>query len=120
MVESLLANLSMGAILLAASLILKVFPPKKINMLYGYRTRRSMKNQETWNTGNQIAAAALLIFSVIQLAFGLGSFLILPEADAIDWTVGFMILGLIVMIIMIELRLKKLFDKDGNRVLKLA
>ena len=25
-------------------------PPKTINALYGYRTARSMKNQETWNT----------------------------------------------------------------------
>ena len=24
-------------------------PPKKINSLYGYRTSRSMKNQQTWD-----------------------------------------------------------------------
>ena len=30
----------------------KVFlknPPKEINLIYGYRTGRSMKNKDTWN-----------------------------------------------------------------------
>ncbi len=28
-------------------------PPKTINALYGYRTARSMKNQETWNFAHE-------------------------------------------------------------------
>ncbi len=29
-------------------------PPKKINSLYGYRTSRSMKNQQTWDCAHQV------------------------------------------------------------------
>ena len=31
-------------------------PPKTINALYGYRTARSMKNQETWDFAHQHCA----------------------------------------------------------------
>ena len=30
-------------------LITSIFPPKKINALYGYRTKRSMKSEKNWN-----------------------------------------------------------------------
>ncbi len=38
----LIPNL-IGAIFIIAGLIMLIFPPKKINSLYGYRTPRSMK-----------------------------------------------------------------------------
>ena len=114
--EILLANLSIGAILLVVALILKAAPPKKINWLYGYRTPRSMKNQETWNTGNRIGARGLLILAVCQLLCGMCSTLIFQDDRAISWTIGFMVVGLIIMVITIELRLRTLFDKEGIRI----
>ena len=40
------------------------YPPKKINYFYGYRTRRSMQNNETWSFANKYAAKLLINFSV--------------------------------------------------------
>lgn len=37
------------------------FPPKKINMLYGYRTTRSMKNQEQWDFSQKYSAKLLML-----------------------------------------------------------
>ena len=52
-------------------------PPKKINGVYGYRTKRSMKNMDTWNFAHEYCGKLwwrtgwiMLIFSVIiQLPF---------------------------------------------------
>ena len=116
MIEILLENLSMGVILLLVALFFKAVPPKRINWLYGYRTPRSMKNQETWNTGNRVGARGLLILAVCQLLFGTCSTLIFQDDRAISWTIGFMVVGMIIMVIAIELRLRTLFDKEGNRI----
>ncbi|MCL1885481.1 MAG: SdpI family protein [Dehalococcoidia bacterium] len=43
-----------GSLMVAATLIagiwLKTDPPKKINNIYGFRTKATSQNQETWNT----------------------------------------------------------------------
>ena len=40
------------AFMLLLGWLLKKFPPKKINHLYGYRTQWSMKNEATWEAAN--------------------------------------------------------------------
>ncbi|MCR4955629.1 MAG: SdpI family protein [Lachnospiraceae bacterium] len=44
--------------------------PKKINGLMGYRTKRSMKNEETWRFGNQYCG---------QLWYKLGLIMVVPS-----------------------------------------
>ncbi|TYB74408.1 SdpI family protein [Bizionia saleffrena] len=57
-----------GVIFVLVGCIMHLFPPKKINPLYGYRTRRSMKNQEQWDFA-QTYASKLLIFCGVTLTF---------------------------------------------------
>lgn len=38
-----------GGIFYLVALVLSKFPPKKTNYFYGYRTKASMKSQESWN-----------------------------------------------------------------------
>ena len=52
------------AFMLLLGWLLKKFPPKKINHLYGYRTQRSMKNQATWEAANTYSS---LVFFKISL-----------------------------------------------------
>lgn len=75
-----------------------------------------MKNLETWNTGNRIAAQGLLILALIQLVFGACSTVFFEDERAIDWTIGFMVVGIIIMVLVIELKLRSLFDKNGKRI----
>lgn len=37
-----------------------IFPPKKINSLYGYRTAASMKSQDRWIFAQRFSAIAML------------------------------------------------------------
>ncbi|MDA0356796.1 MAG: SdpI family protein, partial [Bacteroidetes bacterium] len=47
-----------GLIFMLAGFIMLKLPPKKINSLYGYRTRSSMKNQERWDFSQKYSAIA--------------------------------------------------------------
>ena len=44
----LVCSLLIPLIILGAGALLAKHPPKQINWAYGYRTRRSTKNKETW------------------------------------------------------------------------
>ena len=46
---------------LGIGILFKLFPPKKINILYGYRTTRSMKDTESWKIANSYAAQLMII-----------------------------------------------------------
>jgi uncharacterized membrane protein len=43
-------------------------PPKKINSTYGYRTPRSMKNQELWDLANSTWSKSLFKYSLWGVA----------------------------------------------------
>ena len=72
--EIFIAHLSCGPLMLILTFIFMNYPPKKINSLYGYSTRRSMKNQDVWQTANTISLKylfqALLVTTFFQ-GFGI-------------------------------------------------
>ena len=47
-------------------LLFKIFPPNKRNSWYGYRTKKSMKNESQWKYAQKTSAnLGVLIFGVI-------------------------------------------------------
>lgn len=96
-------------------------PPDKINSAFGYRTKLSMKNQETWEFAHRtcgrlwrVLGLVLLIITVIAMLFLLGKNM---EITAFFAT-GILVFQLLVMlgsILPVERALKKRFDKDGRR-----
>ncbi len=60
-------------LLTAVALLFYLFPPKNINRFYGYRTSKSMENDENWKKANQIASKIMLLqmicFLFISLLF---------------------------------------------------
>lgn len=95
--------------------------PKNINMIFGYRTRRSMINKDTWVFAHQYCGKIwfwcgliLIPVSIISLLFVLGK-----SDDTIGW-VGAIIcyiqmVPLLGSIFFVEQALKKNFDELGNR-----
>jgi len=57
-------------IIVIVAIIFMLFPPKKINSLYGYRTPHSMKNQQTWEEANKYSAKLLLLTGLISTLLG--------------------------------------------------
>lgn len=61
-----------GIIFMIAAIMMYVFPPKKINFLYGYRTSSSMKSEERWHFAQRYSTLKMAHGSVFLL---LSSFL---------------------------------------------
>lgn len=47
-------------------LLMKMYPPKKINYFVGYRTRKSMRNKKNWDVANKYCGEIM-----IKLGFSL-------------------------------------------------
>lgn len=61
-----------GIIFMIAAIVMYVFPPKKINSLYGYRTSSSMKSEKRWHFAQRFSTLKMAQGSVFLL---LSSFL---------------------------------------------
>ena len=67
-------NLLIPSVLLINGGIFLKRPPKTINWIYGYRTRRSMRNQETWDYAHNFCGKlwyrcgeAVLVLTVVGM-----------------------------------------------------
>lgn len=86
-------------------------PPKKINWLYGYRTKRSMKNLQRWKFAHRYSGKLFLRFGMVllllaMLSFYFEEFVHIPGVIA----VLIFILGTSVIIFLTERAIKKKFD----------
>lgn len=60
-----------GIIFLITRLLTKAFPPKKINGIYGYRTRQSIKSQKHWDFAQKHSTGIMIRGARILLIIGL-------------------------------------------------
>ena len=110
----------MGSVCLLQPASNKKTAPKNINMLFGYRTAMSMKNQETWQFAHHYIGRLWYLSGMILLP--LSVVLMLPligkDKDTIGWLGSFIcmiqLVALIGEIIPTEIALHKKFDKNGN------
>ena len=97
-------------------------PPKKINGAYGYRTTRSMKNQQTWDFAHQVCGRLWLRAGVVMLPLSLLAMLpALGQGVEVTglWLAGVVTIQMVVMlatIFPVEGALKRKFDKFGRRM----
>ena len=67
--------LLVGLIFIIMGFITLKFPPKKINHLYGYRTKSSMKSQERWDFAQRYSAKEMIKWGSLYLLTALLGFL---------------------------------------------
>ena len=95
--------------------------PKDINWIYGYRTARSMKNEDTWRFAHEhcgrlwrkIGWWMLIPSALVMVPFWNGS-------EEVVGTVGTVVMmlqlvGLIASVFPTERALKRTFNEDGTR-----
>ena len=87
------------------ALVYKVFPPKKINYVYGYRTSNSMKNIENWNLANKYSSNLMLIAMLLLLA--VSSIFDFFDIVATNWLIGLLLLSFAIMIFLTEKKIKQ-------------
>lgn len=93
----------------------KKFPPKQINSWYGYRTRSSMRNQETWLEANTFSADRMFKAVLFSLIVSITTLIVLQGELAFIVTLIFHVSSLLGVIVATEIQMKKLFHKDGTR-----
>ncbi len=85
-------------------------PPKEINMLYGYRTKRSMASQEQWDFAQSYSAKEMMNQGKYLILISLiGLFLKPGETFSIISAVVLILLSCILMIVKTEKQLKEKF-----------
>jgi uncharacterized membrane protein len=106
----------LGVICLIVGFIFKFFPPKKINSIFGYKTILSMKNQDTWKEALKYSGNTLIIlgFIFVPLQFVLSQ-LIESMNNGYEYEKIIILICCVVMVIINEVHLNKVFNKDGSR-----
>ena len=120
-VYMLLTSLLIPVIMLVFGWIFRRQAPKKINVWYGYRSARSMKNEDTWVFAHQhigrtwmLVGAVLLVISVIPMIAVYGKDDDTVSVVSLVLTV-IQLIPLVVSLIPTERALKKTFDENGIR-----
>jgi uncharacterized membrane protein len=91
------------------------FPIKKMNYFVGYRTPRSRSGPEAWKEANRFAPRLTLVLSGGLLA--IASLLWFFFSSKIELTIliwinlGLLVISVVMIIVLTELRLKKMFGK---------
>jgi uncharacterized membrane protein len=104
----------LALVLLVVSSIFKLFPPKKINKIYGYKTPRSMKNQNIWNEANKFSSNLMFGSSILFIIFVFITSNFIGGSLLRNISVFFLLVSLMFVIILTEIKLKKLYDKEGK------
>ena len=113
----LVCNLLMPVIMIVIGIIMMKSPPKKINHFVGYRTSRSMDNQESWIFANKHSGKLMIIYGAIAIIPSV--VIMLPFYDRDDDTVGIistviMVFQLILIIIPVILTERILKRKENE------
>jgi uncharacterized membrane protein len=101
------------AFMLLLGWLLKKYPPKKINHLYGYRTQRSMKNQATWEAANTYSSLVFFKVSLYSFFIPVALYFLYPQLNVL-FTIITNTLLLLYVLYATENHLKASFDTQGN------
>ena len=95
--------------------------PSHINIIFGYRTGRSMKNKDTWEFAHKYCGRLWYIWGMILFPLTVVSMLcVIGKSEDMIGTIGAVLCGiqlipLVGCIVPTERALKRSFDKNGNR-----
>ena len=101
------------AFMLLLGWLLKKYPPKIINHLYGYRTQRSMKNQATWEAANTYSSLVFFKVSLYSFFIPVALYFLYPQLNVL-FTIITNTLLLLYVLYATEKHLKARFDIQGN------
>ncbi len=119
----LVSDMLIPVIMLSIGLLFYRRPPVTINGAFGYRTRMSMRNEETWEFAHRyfgrlwfLAGIPLLALTCAVWAFMLVSGMDDGRAENLGLIVLFLqMIPLMTPIVPTERALRREFDKEGNR-----
>ncbi len=109
-------DLLIPVVILIMGLVFKYKSPRKINMIYGYRTQRSMASQEAWDAAHRMGGQVWISVGAVMVGITVIVKLLSPidEPPAVTMSLmGASMIAIFVPLIIIERRLKEMFDENG-------
>jgi uncharacterized membrane protein len=108
-----LPQLILSLVLVLAGFIMAKYPPKKINPIYGYRTRRSMQSPEAWKCAQRFSSRRIVLSGL----YGLLVFFISWALDFSEGVQGLLMIATLMLTIIyvvysVEGILKKKFPEE--------
>ena len=106
--------LTTNGVLFLLSIIFWKFPPKKINNLYGYRTHKTMLNQQIWDFANNTFNKAFVKYSGLSF---LASLVLANFAKSeLTWQPMVLVaLSILVAIVKTERAIYENFTEEGKK-----
>ncbi|MCY9177769.1 SdpI family protein [Bacillus inaquosorum] len=104
-----MAGLISGGLMVIAGILIKLFPPKFINSVYGYRTRRSMSDQRLWNEANRYSASLMIMSGLVIAALGF-----LLRSNLIILQLILLLAACFITFMLTEKRLKNMTHSQGG------
>ena len=115
-----LVALLMPLTMIGFGLVFMKNPPKRINDFYGYRTKRSMRSQDTWDFAHHFFGKLWLVCGLVSIPFSLvPMWLVVDKSKEVIGMTGLIVVCLqaillLIPIIVTEKALKKNFDEFGR------
>ena len=116
----LLAMLIIPLVMVGFGLLFMKNPPRRINPLYGYTTKRSMRNQDTWVFAHHFFGKLWLVCGLVSIPISLVPiFIVLGKSEQVIGVTGIIVLILQVIMMLAtyfptERALKNNFDELGR------
>jgi immunity protein, SdpI family len=99
-----------GIIFMIAGMVMYIFPPKKINSFYGYRTSSSMKSIDHWHFAQHFSAVKMMQGSTfLMLSSFLGLIIKAGGKTALAFGIVFPLLTVFFVLFTTEKALKNKF-----------
>ena len=95
-------------------LLLRYFRPGKPNFWIGYRTPWSKKSQATWDFAHEYSSRIMLWATLVIITVQVFTYVLLSPFTSILVTSAALTAGYLLVIALTEIRLRAIFDKDGN------
>lgn len=115
-----ICNLMIPVLMIVMGKVFIKNPPKTINGIYGYRTSRSKKNQDTWNFAHLYCGKLWwkIGWGMLPLVI-IGMLLAIRKNQDIVGGLSVVVvivecITLVIAVFSVEKALGKKFDKDGN------
>jgi len=105
---------SVNGMLVIISLLFHLFPPKKSNSFYGYKTYRTQQNQKIWDDANSYFNKILLKYSIVSFLVAVALVFVNPNFMNSWFPMGILFFTVLVCIISTEQYLNKYYDKEGK------
>ena len=102
-------NAPIVVISLILLVILKLRPPKKMNVWYAYRTTSSMKSQEHWDLAQKLCADSGIFHMSVLLVIQIAAFLLTDgNTLTLNGLLILWVLSIVVIIAGVEKKLKQI------------